>query len=280
MSLIFSMPGKIGDALHQFPVVHAYCKQNDVRATLWLDENTLKPLVNLFACQPCVEAVELKGGITSYHMGGQPWNFDLKTSEHAGHEIHHLGMRAFPTRQITLETCDQVPLNIDIPKTSACMVIPGDAVASDVPRLLLHGTFTTHASGVPGFWRFLADRQKEFSSIYGSEIYFTGTPGERRRARELYPDWRDFDDGGDFLNLARFMATASLVVGAGSSNVVLAGVLGIPSVRVHDPIGQHPRVIWSNLGPDQINETEADMRGEIFQIPGRKTGLVVAVTAP
>lgn len=263
MSLVFTLPGKIGDALHQFPVAYHYCAMNETRCTLWLDEGTLKPLVPLFEAQPCVEKVELKGGITSYHMGGQPYDFGLKIADHLDHEIYHLGFRNFPSRQITLETFSQVPLKIDPPSTEACLVpTPSTNPAN---RLLLHGTFLSHASGVPGFWRFLslhrADLEREFS-----EIVFTGTPTERARALELYPDYAAFDDQGSYLKLAEHMARSRLVIGAGSSNVALAGALGVPCVRVHDPIGEAPKVIWNNLGPRQWNETEVELRRSWPQI--------------
>lgn len=262
--LVFTMPGKKGDALHQFPIVYWYWKQTGRRSTLWLDKHTLGPLVNLFAAQSCVEGVELIDGITSWHMGGQKWDFSLPTSAHVDNEIYHLGLRSFPQRQLTLEALDQVPLNIKNPGDVKCLDVGNQDVIWDVgpPRLALHGTFVTHMSGVPGFWRFLADRRDELESIFGGEIYFTGTPAERKRARELYPDWKDVDDGGDFLHLARFMATCTCVIGAGSSNIVLAGLLGVPGVRVHDPIGENAKVIWSNLGPNQINETEMALRTE------------------
>lgn len=258
MSLVFTMPGKIGDSLLQWPVVYWYCRQNEVKATLWLDEHTLRPLVNLYASQPCVEAVELKPGIKSYHMGGQPWEFDLTTKDHLDHEIYHLGFRKFPQRQITLEVLDQIPLHIERPKDAKSLMVTERIGAG--PRLVLHGNFVTHQSGVPGFWRFISDRKEELEQIFGPEIYFVGTPAERKRARELYPDWRSFDDGGDFLHLAEFIASSSLMIACGSSNVVLAGLLGIPAIRVHDPIGDNPKVIWSNLGENQMNELEVDLR--------------------
>jgi len=62
------------------------------------------------------------------------------------------------------------------------------------------------------------------------------------------------------LDLAKFMAGASLVVGCGSSGVALAGALKVPCIRVHDPIGEAPKVIWSNLGENQLNDTEIGLR--------------------
>lgn len=258
MSLIFSMPGKKGDALHQFPVAYWYCQQQEKRCTLWLDQKTLGPLQHLFLAQPCVEQVELKEGINSWHMGGQPYDFGLKTADFIGNEIYHLGFRKFPTRQITLEVLDQIPLKVDRGEVKGCLKVTPRPSSR---RLILHGTFASHASGTPGFWRFLADHEEELKSLF-DEIVFTGSPEERMRALELYPDFTGFDDHGDYLPLAELIAGAQAMIGAGSSNVVLAGLLGVPCIRVHDPIGEAPAVIWSNLGKHQFNLTELELRAE------------------
>jgi hypothetical protein len=222
---------------------------------LWLDEKTLKPLVPLFEAQPCVEKVELKSGITSYHMGGQPFDFGLKTSDHIDHEIYHLGFKAFPSRQITLETLKNVPLNIDADRIAHDpSLFVGPVKQED--RVVLHGTFASHHSGVPSFWRFLHDIQNDLPE----KRVFVGTVPERREARALYPTWDEFEDGGDFLELARLIQGSKLVIGTGSSVCALASVLHAPCVRVHDPIGEFAKVIWSGLGDNQLNETELSLR--------------------
>jgi hypothetical protein len=254
MSLVFTMPGKIGDALLQWPVVFHYCRQQELKCTLWLDEKTLKPLVPLFEAQPCVEKVQLRGGIEHYRMGGQPYDFGLKTADHIDHEVYHLGFRHFPTRQITLETLENVPLHIDgedVVNEPSLTVGPTKSHGAAV----LHGTFSAHGSGTPAFWRFLYDIKDDLPA----DRCFIGKPSEVKRALELYP-WRAFDDGGNFLELARFMQGASIVIGSGSCGVALAGLLKVPCIRVHDAIGEMPKVIWSNLGENQINETEKDLR--------------------
>jgi len=257
MSLVFTMPGKLGDSLHEFPVAYWYCVDQKTTCTIWLDETTCKPLVKLFAAQPFVDAVELKPGITSWHMGGQPWDFGLSMKDHMDHEIYHLGMRRFPMRQITLDALDQVPLSITRRDNQRCLTVVSPAI--EHRRLVLHGTFMSHMSGVPGFWRFLSDQADDLATRF-DEIVFVGTDEERARALEVYPQWTSFDDQGDFLKLAEFMANAKMVIGSGSSNVVLASLLGIPCVRVHDPIGEYAKVIWSNLGENQINDTERELR--------------------
>lgn len=254
MSLVFTMPGKIGDALLQWPVAYHYCMQQELRCTLWLDEKSLKPLVPLFEAQPCVEKVELKGGIEGYGRGGQPFDFGLKTSDHLEHEIYHLGFRNFPTRQITLETLANVPLNIDAADIATEDSLQVEALEAE-PYTILHGTFNSHAGGTPSFWRFLYDVRHELP-----KPTFVGLEKEIDRALELYPEYDSFRDHGDFLELARVVKGAKLVIGAGSSVCALASVLHVPCVRVHDPIGDMPRVIWSGLGENQLNETEHDLR--------------------
>jgi hypothetical protein len=262
VSLVFTSPGKIGDCLHQWPVAFHYCQQNETRCTLWLDEKTLKPLVELFEAQPCVEKVELKPGIENYQMGGQPWDFGLQMSDHMDHEIYHLGMRKFPERQITLDTLHNVPLNIeagDISSSKSLVSGLPESQHKSASRVLLHSNYVTHMGSVPGFWRFVASIAPYLQSRF-QEITFIGTPTERARALEIYPHWTGFDDGGSFLKLARYIDESQLVIGCGSSNVVLAGLLKVPAVRVHDPIGEHPKIIWSNLGENQLNATEFELR--------------------
>lgn len=256
MSLVFTLPGKIGDALHQFPVAYHYCKQQGKTCELWLDEGSLKPLENLFRAQPCVTDVKFLPGIKNYTCGGQPFDFAMDNQVYLDNEIYHLGLRTFPSRQLTLEALEQVPLNMDRSAVASepSLVVPNARPASD--RVILHGNFMSHVSGVPSFWRFLNWVKNDLPE----ERVFVGLPKERKRALEIHPGWSEFDDQGDFLLLAQEMANAALVIACGSSVAALAGQLKVPCLRVHDPIGEHPMVIWSNLGPRQWNLTEKDCR--------------------
>jgi hypothetical protein len=258
MALVFSAPGKLGDALHQWPVAYQYCTTKDFKCELWLDEASLKPLVSLFEAQPCVSKVKLIPGIKNYSCGGQPYDFAMENDVYMDNEVYHLGLRTFPSRQLTLEAVSQVPLNIDASKIASepSLTVPDPLPKSD--RVILHGNFLSHMSGVPGFWQFL-NRVKD---DLPAERIFVGTKEERERAKELYPEWDEFDDEGEFLKLAQVMHGASLVIACGSSVAALAGQLKVPCVRVHDPIGEHPKVIWSNLGPNQWNYTEKELRTE------------------
>jgi ADP-heptose:LPS heptosyltransferase len=275
-----TFPGKLGDALHQFPVAYWWARQTGKKFTVWMDEKTCAPLKPLFEAQPCVEGVEFKPGIAHYNCGGQPWHFDLPTSEYEGKNVYHLGFRSMPVRQLTLETLEsaKVPLDTitedDLANTPCLEVEPADQVTilkDGAPLVitlgqkrlcLLHGQAVyAHTKSTPGFWKFLAGVESYLTREF-DEVIFIGNNRDREVALRTYPHWSSYDDAGDFLSLARLMVRASLVIGVGSSPIALAGALKVPSVRVHDPIGENAKVIWSNLQPAHLNATEIELRKE------------------
>ena len=256
--MVFTCPGKLGDACLQLPVARRWCLENETKCAVWADQGTCKSLIPLLESQSWVSATRLLPGIQHYRCGGQPWDFGFQVADHLDNEIVHLGFRSFPQLQITLQTLQDVPLNIDGSELATQETFEIDGVIES-NRLILHGTFQAPMSGTPGFWRFLGDRRKELEGLF-EEIVFVGSPNERKRALEVYPEWTAFDDNGSFLDLARLMKGSRAVIGAGSSNVALASVLHVPCIRVHDDIGGLPWVIWSGLGDNQLNETERDLR--------------------
>lgn len=262
MSTIFTMPGKRGDAILQFPVVHHYAQQTGEKVHLWLDEKSLAPLVPLFEAQPCVEAVKLIGGIEAYNCGGQPFHFDLPTSAFVGNTVFHLGLRQFPVRQLTLQALQdsKVPISVD-PETLAetPTLEVGDVTHEN--RLLIHGTgVCVHNGASPTMWRFLASVREELESMFDS-IEFVGSPDDLEVGTMTYPDWKAFDDKGDMLAFARHVAGSRAFIGVGSFPVTVAGALKVPAIRVHDRIGNDcPKVIWSNLGASQVNDTHIELR--------------------
>lgn len=261
MSIIFTMPGKKGDALLQWPIPYWFHRETQKPITLWLDEQTLAPLKALFEYQPGVEAVELKAGIENWTCGGQPWHFGLSTDDLVGHEVYHLGFRSFPQRQITIEVRQQVPLSLkasieDLSETPSLICPP----LPKSNRCVIHGMgVATHSRETPQLWKFLAGIRGDLESRF-DEIALVGSPDDREVGKMAYPDWKDFDDGGDFLKLASFLDASQLVIGAGSCVVVLAGALKVPCIRVHDQIAQIPKVIFNNLGKHQLNATERELR--------------------
>lgn len=263
---VFTFPGKMGDALHQWPIAFHWARENQTTFTAWMDEATCAPLKELFEAQPCCEKVEWKKGVENYNCGGQPWHFDLATKEYAGKEVFHLGLRGFPQRQLTLECreASKVPLTVhpDIVAETPSLVI---STAEPQNRLLLHGqAICPHTRATPQFWRFLYSIGWELNELFQGEVYWIGSPRDREVGVRTYQHlgWKEYDDHGSMLELADFMAQSRLVIAVGSSNVALAGLLKVPAIRVHDPIGTAAKVIWSNLGRNQINETEAGLRTE------------------
>lgn len=258
MTTAFYFPGKAGDALLQWPVAYHWAQQNAQKVEVWLDRKSCSPLEHLFRAQPVVADVRLFDHTENYSCGGQPWQGKFSTADHVEHTIVPMGLHAFPQRQITMETLNNVPLHVDSKAFATEPVFQRSGLQA-LSRCVLHGTFQTHMGAVPTFWRFLNRVEPDLADRY-EEIAFVGSPEERERAAELYPKWQTFDDGNDFMKLAEYLDRAQLVIGAGSSVVALAGAMKVPAVRVHDAIGDAPKVIWSNLGDNQLNETEADLR--------------------
>lgn len=263
MAVVFSSAGKAGDACHQFAVPFWFHRETGKRFSVWLDQETCKPLVPLFAAQPGVDEVILRGGIDNWTCGGQPWHFNLATQEMLGHEIHHLGFRSFPQRQISLETRYAVPLKLKV--DSQTFADTPHLVVPDLPqanRLVIHAMgVCPHNKQTPQVWKFLAGIRAELEDMF-SEIVFVGTPNERAVGLDTYPAWKDWADDGDFLKLGSYLKASGLVIAAGSSVAALAGALRVPCIRVHDQIQNLPKVIFSNLGPQQLNATEIELRRE------------------
>ncbi len=259
---VFTFPGKAGDAVHQWPVARQWAQQTGQKFTCWMDENSCKIVAPLFAAQPCVEKVEFKPGIVNYNCGGQPWHFDLPTSEFAGRQVFHLGLRSFPDRQLTLECFEKskVPVQFNADELARTPMFEVDPIPAKGRRCLLHGqSVYAHTKSSPGFWKFLRSIHEELARDF-DEVVWVGSARDLEVGTRIYPQWGQFADGGSFLELARYIAGSSLVIGVGSSIVALAGAMKVPTVRVHDPIGDHAKRIWDNLAYNSINETEVALR--------------------
>ena len=166
MNAVFTMPGKMGDALMQWPVVHQYIKQTGRRADLWMDEKTCAPLVNLFKSQLGVDDVVLRKGIENYNCGGQPFHFDIDMGEMEDRVIYHLGFRSFPQRQATIQTLQdsRVPAIVPSEGWQPSLVVEGQQEAS---TLVLHGQAVgAHSGTTPSFWKFLAGIRGEIDGLF------------------------------------------------------------------------------------------------------------------
>lgn len=265
---VFSFPGKAGDALMQWPIAYWWARENGKTFTCWMDEHSTKMVAPLFAAQPCVDKVEFKSGVENYSCGGQPWHFDIPASDYIDREVHHLGFKNFPARQLTLETMENIKLGLkvdqDLLAKTPSIEAPGpvEGFLEGERICILHGqAIYSNTKGTPKFWTFLSDISPELA-IRFDRLVFVGDERDREVGLRTYPDWETFDDHGSFLELAKLMKMAKLVIGCGSSVVALAGALKVNSIRVHDPIGEHPKMIWSNLQENHLNSTEDQLRGE------------------
>lgn len=258
MSQVFYFPGKAGDSLHQWPIAYWWHRQHREPFECWIDEPSSKMLEPLFAAQPGVSKVVLTKQSANYNCGGQPWGGDFSTELHQQHNIVSLGFRAFPQRQLTLQTLNDVPLKLNVTHEELAetpsLAVPDEPKAN---RVMLHGTgVCPHTKQTPAFWRFLA--RLDLSEF--DEIEFIGSPDDREVGKTAYPEHGEFDDGGDLLKLASRMNASRLVLACGSAMAALAQQLKVPCVRVHDPLGEAAKVIWSGLGKNQLNDTEFGLR--------------------
>jgi hypothetical protein len=264
MAVVFTFPGKMGDAILQYPVAFHYAKQSGEKIELWMDEKSCAPLVPLMEAQPCVEKVKLVGGVENYNCGGQPFHLSLPTSAFEGNKIYHLGMRAFPVRQISLQALSEskVPVTVPVEEFANTPYLEVGEVEK-ANRLVIHGqSICPHTRSTPTMWKFLSGIRAELEALF-DEIIFVGSAGDREVGKATYPGWGEYDDVGDFLKLARLIAGSRCMIGCGSSPVTIAGALKIPAVRVHDRIANDaPRMIWDNLGETQLNRTEIELRDE------------------
>lgn len=257
---VFTFPGKAGDAVLQFPVAYQWHRKTGKNFTCWLDEKTCKIVAPLFEAQPCVNRVEFMEGVEHHHWGGQPWDFALPAEAYSGREVHHLGPRAFPQRQITLETLENIKLPFEIDREALASEPCISVDREPANRVVLHGQpVCIHNGQTPQFWSFLHAISPWLESNF-DEIVWVGDARDREMGARTYPGWKCFDDHGSALELARLIARSRLMIGCGSFPVTVGGALKIPTVRVHDPIGNHPKVIWNNLGDNQLNDSEMELR--------------------
>jgi hypothetical protein len=255
MAIAVTFPGKIGDAILQYPAPFHHWRNTGEKFIAVFDK-TLQPLESLFRAQPAVEDVVYETGVQNYTMGGQPYDFgkDDELKERYG-RVFHMGFREFPHAEITVHALRHMPVAVkwdDLVNTQAFCV--GEKTKQD--RLVIHGSLFDHCGRTPGMWEVLY-QSKEFIGNYFKEIVFVGSQKERTYALSLYPEWGEFDDGNDFLVLGKYLQDSRMVFGGGSCVVALAGGLHVPSVRIHDHVqGTEVVKVWSNVAPKQLNIVE------------------------
>lgn len=101
MSLLVTMPGKIGDLLFSVAVIRELAKQYGpaVVVTSWY----CKPAAKLLLRLPCIDAVSISNDYRSghTHFGMQPWDMSPWFGA-VGAQVFQLGLRHFPRPGQTL----------------------------------------------------------------------------------------------------------------------------------------------------------------------------------
>lgn len=238
--VLFTFPGKLGDALHQWPIAKTWAEENNQKIEVGLGR-TAWLLEHLLAAQPCVSRVHRLEGITNEDVGGQPWHFSfVADNSKEWDRVVHLGFRGFPTRGLMRETYDLVPLKTPFEQIFAQPSIepywrhPG----VDFLPLILHGNKTrpTFYKAMIRCWRIL---EKNFNPIV-----WAGKPDE-------WPQPSAFEgDGLPIAEVAARISVSGLVFAASSGIAALAGAQGAPCIRIGEP-NLVPHEIWNNPGPNQ-----------------------------
>lgn len=101
MSVVFTLPGKVGDNICKIPIAYQYSKQVNQSVDIILDQNSAG-LIDLLQPEEWVNEAYILPGIMHYGLGGQPFDF----GQHARlsdwyDEVYHLGYREFPWHNLT-----------------------------------------------------------------------------------------------------------------------------------------------------------------------------------
>jgi len=252
--VLFTFPGKIGDALHQWPIARQWAEENDTQIEVGLSAK-IQPLAGLLLKQPYVSRLHLLPGITSDDVGGQPWDFGWKADKKEWDEVFHLGFRDFPREGLMRHVYERagVPLKASFedvwsqPSIEPFWVGP----VGNLP-CVLHGN-----KARPSYYKALVKCLPVISKTF-DPLCWAGSADE-------WPLGADFKGNGLPLEtVAEHIAHCALVFAASSSIAALAGAQGAPCLRIGEP---HliPQAIWDNPTSMQY-QTSGDALAELKRV--------------
>lgn len=246
--VLFSNPGKLGDALFRLPVAYQHAVQFREPVDVALDHGS-RPLIHLLRREPWTDQVFLADGIQHYGNGGQPFDFGRPEPEDwAGwgtdyDEVYHLGYRGVPANNLTLwayresgTPIDPRPLLSESPitqmspfRSTRYLCLHLDSSRDHLCENTRRRNDEARATILPVFGQL----QERFERVYllGRDLH----PDEYRDFL-LYPkaNVEIFRDDGDFAKVADLFAD-SLLVGTYSSMWALAAITKTPQVVIMDP---------------------------------------------
>lgn len=265
MKTLWTFPGKIGDTLLQWPVAMHWALKHGEKIDVRISEG-VEPIGNLLASQSVVNDLKVATGrIISYNCGGQPWDFDYKPEDTTEYEqVFHCGFRRFPDKQITLFTRDALSLQEDLVDGlfGYQTILAGQV--DPKRRLVIHGRRISQSGGDCLFWGVMKNLLANGIADRFDEIVAVGTRDERLDARSRLNVQSTWADNGDWSALALYLANSALLIDAGTGVAALAGAVGTPCIRIHDPIGLQPKTIWSNPQYNQLNFAEGELLSDIW----------------
>lgn len=245
--VIATFPGKMGDVFLQWPVARAYAKANGGAIDIGLPPD-MGSIGQLMSIQDEVDEVTFLHGINkrSWKMDPPEMGIEKKPFMRWQQQLE-MGFRDFPDDQITLYTAKCMGLPVEgLDKPS---IYVGAAKTQDY--CVLHGTaFSISCSTVPRFWDCLDKWRTKLEKKF-KRLIFIGAPDDLKLAEGL--GYETFSDDGNILASAQAIRDARFLIGSSSSMAALGSVMGVPLLRIHDPIEGLKKRVHDLLLPNQLN---------------------------
>lgn len=252
--VLITLPGKIGDALLQWPCVYHWNRETGRRCVLGMPPE-LRVLDPLFRVQPAVEEIVFLEGIQHFGLGGQPYDFGLRGDQTARWgAVYHLGFRAFPDRPVPVVTRKYLDF-----KASDEALCHEPSLRAPEPRKDLGSNFAVlHALYNSALLRTVRDLREDLEACF-DRIYLVGLPKEQaffQRGLQgldgtLSDTWVAYPDTPSYLEVANLLAAARVTLDATSSIACLANALKVPCLVAHHQ--RHIGTAFHNTGPGQVN---------------------------
>jgi hypothetical protein len=247
--VVATFPGKIGDLFMQWPVTRWYAKKNgpiDLGIPPFMAGVSF-----LMAQQEHVDGVYFteESVLRSWKRDPPPYGIEDKPWRRWEKQLE-MGFRDVPDTQLTLYIAKT--MHLDIPKGDLAepSIYVGERNVANYA--VVNGTFLSQTGESPPFWAALGNWYQYILKEF-DKIYFVGSVSEMRAVKASDLPFEIFDDGGNLLLTAQLMRDARIVVGSSSAIAALGSAMGVPTIRVHDPIPGFDKSIWDSLLPNQLN---------------------------
>ena len=239
LKTLFTFPGKIGDCFNQWPIAYQWSKERHQQIDVGISDY-LVPVKTLLESQKCVDRVLVVGRMVDYFDTNYVRYLDLQPGgDYAS--VYNFGFRRFPRRQVTLDQRQHVP---DLELSDERLAEEPSIFVE--PKGVPSNACVVHSNSIEWSVKVLAPLLSLLRERF--EVLYWVSPDQ-----PLPEGFEKFEDGGNFLELARLIARCRMTLGPTSAVVPLAGAMKIPCINVN--FGDRSLPVFHNLGPNQLNLT-------------------------